>query len=86
MIGTNGSGKSTLLNAIAGQFLVDSGKIAIAGKDVTRQPEHVRAEAHWPGLPGPYKGTCPGLTIAENLRLAEQRGQAPGDAPGPGPC
>ncbi|HEY4262250.1 MAG TPA: ATP-binding cassette domain-containing protein, partial [Schlesneria sp.] len=27
VIGTNGSGKSTLLNAVAGSFIVDSGRI-----------------------------------------------------------
>jgi putative tryptophan/tyrosine transport system ATP-binding protein len=78
VIGTNGSGKSTLLNAIAGQFQVDSGTIRIAGRDVTRQPEHARARLIGRVFQDPYKGTCPGLTIAENLRLAAQRGQRRG--------
>ena len=78
VIGTNGSGKSTLLNAIAGQFLVDTGAIRIAGKDVTRQPEHERAKLIGRVFQDPYKGTCPGLTVAENLRLAVQRGQPRG--------
>ena len=43
IIGTNGSGKSTLLNAVAGTFLVDEGSIRLAGRDVTRWPEHARA-------------------------------------------
>jgi len=43
MIGTNGSGKSTLLNAVAGSFLIDSGSISLAGTDITRRPEHRRA-------------------------------------------
>jgi putative ABC transport system ATP-binding protein len=43
VIGTNGSGKSTLLNAVAGSFFVDGGAIDIAGRDVTRWPEHRRA-------------------------------------------
>jgi putative ABC transport system ATP-binding protein len=78
VIGTNGSGKSTLLNAIAGQFLVDSGTIRIADRDVTRQPEHVRARLIGRVFQDPYKGTCPGLAVAENLRLAAQRGQRRG--------
>jgi putative tryptophan/tyrosine transport system ATP-binding protein len=78
VIGTNGSGKSTLLNAIAGQFQVDSGTIRIAGRDVTRQPEYARAKLVGRVFQDPYKGTCPGLTIAENLRLAAQRGQRRG--------
>src|SRR6185436_18399598 len=44
VIGTNGSGKSTLLNAVAGTFLVDDGRISLAEQDVTRWPEHRRAQ------------------------------------------
>ena len=43
IIGTNGSGKSTLLNAVAGTFLVDTGRINLAGHDITRWSEHRRA-------------------------------------------
>ena len=39
IIGTNGSGKSTLLNAVAGSFIVDTGKITLAGHQITRWPE-----------------------------------------------
>ena len=35
VLGTNGSGKSTLLNAVAGTFIVDSGKIILAGHEIT---------------------------------------------------
>jgi putative ABC transport system ATP-binding protein len=45
IIGTNGSGKSTLLNAVAGTFLVDSGRITLANQNITRLPEHRRAPA-----------------------------------------
>ena len=74
-IGTNGSGKSTLLNAVAGRFLPDSGTIRIAGRDVTRQPEHKRARLIGRVFQNPFHGTCPSLTVAENLRLAAGRGQ-----------
>src|SRR5262245_40890327 len=43
IIGTNGSGKSTLLNAVAGTFPVDTGMIELAGRNITRWPEHRRA-------------------------------------------
>jgi putative ABC transport system ATP-binding protein len=36
-------GKSTLLNAVAGGFLLDAGKLILAGNDVTTWPEHRRA-------------------------------------------
>ena len=74
VIGTNGSGKSTVLNALAGGFLPDSGSITIDDKDVTRSPEHRRAALIGRVFQDPYKGSCPSMTVAENLRMAELRG------------
>ena len=74
VIGTNGSGKSTLLNAVAGSFLPDAGTIRIAGVDVTRQPEYKRAALIGRVFQDPFKGTCPSMSVAENLRMAELRG------------
>lgn len=74
IIGTNGSGKSTLLNAVAGSFLVDSGRIMLSGKDVTRWPEHRRAGMVGRVFQNPFSGTAPNLSIAENLALAARRG------------
>ncbi|HUQ48387.1 MAG TPA: ATP-binding cassette domain-containing protein [Gemmatimonadaceae bacterium] len=78
VIGTNGSGKSTLLNAIAGSFLPDAGTIRIAGIDVTRQPEFKRAALIGRVFQDPFKGTCPSMSVAENLRMAELRGDRRG--------
>jgi putative ABC transport system ATP-binding protein len=78
VIGTNGSGKSTLLNAIAGTFLPDEGSIRIAGVDVTRQPEFRRAALIGRVFQDPFKGTCPSMSVAENLRMAELRGESRG--------
>ena len=78
VIGTNGSGKSTLLNAVAGSFLPDAGKIQIARIDVTNKPEFKRAELIGRVFQDPFKGTCPSMTVAENLRMAELRGQRRG--------
>jgi putative ABC transport system ATP-binding protein len=74
VIGTNGSGKSTLLNAVAGTFLPDAGTIRIAGIDVSRQPEFKRAALIGRVFQDPFKGTCPSMSVAENLRMAELRG------------
>jgi len=74
VIGTNGSGKSTLLNAVAGSFYVDRGAIAIAGRDVTRWPEHRRAAMIGRVFQNPFSGTAPTMTVAENLALAARRG------------
>jgi len=78
VIGTNGSGKSTLLNAVAGTFFVDRGAIRIAGRDVTRWPEHRRAALIGRVFQNPFSGTAPQMTIAENLALATRRGLARG--------
>jgi putative ABC transport system ATP-binding protein len=74
VIGTNGSGKSTLLNAVAGSFFVDGGAIAIAGREVTRWPEHRRAAMIGRVFQNPFSGTAPTMTVAENLALAARRG------------
>jgi putative ABC transport system ATP-binding protein len=78
VIGTNGSGKSTLLNAVAGSFLPDAGTIRIGGVDVTRQPEFRRSALIGRVFQDPFKGTCPSMSVAENLRMAEIRGERRG--------
>lgn len=44
IIGANGAGKSTLFNAIAGDFITDTGKIVLDGEDITLTPTHKRAK------------------------------------------
>ncbi|MDX2194050.1 MAG: ATP-binding cassette domain-containing protein [Gemmatimonadales bacterium] len=80
ILGTNGSGKSTLLNAIAGAITPEQGTIRVGGRDVTAWPEHRRASLIGRVFQDPYRGTAPELTVAENLALAERRGQFPGFA------
>ena len=74
VIGGNGAGKSTMLNAIAGTWLVDSGKILLDGKDLTLMPEHKRAAYLGRVFQDPMKGTAPDMEIAENLAIAARRG------------
>src|SRR5262245_46697591 len=78
VIGTNGSGKSTLLNAVAGTFFVDAGRLRLDGRDITRWPEHRRARFIGRVFQDPFRGTAPGMTIAENLALAAKRGRLRG--------
>jgi putative tryptophan/tyrosine transport system ATP-binding protein len=78
VIGLNGSGKSTLLNAVAGTFLVDSGRITLGGRDVTRWPEHRRATLVGRVFQNPFSGTAPSMSIVENLCLAARRGLSRG--------
>ena len=63
VIGANGAGKSTLFNAIAGTFIVDSGKIELNGKDITLMPEHKRARKIGRLFQDPMKGSAPGMTV-----------------------
>ena len=78
VIGGNGAGKSTMLNAIAGTFLVDSGSILLDEKDITRLPEHKRAEFLGRVFQDPMMGTAPTMQIDENLALAARRGKRRG--------
>lgn len=78
VVGTNGSGKSSLLNAVAGTFFVDRGGIRLAGRDITRWPEHQRATLIGRVFQNPFSGTAPNMTIAENLALAARRGRSRG--------
>ncbi len=82
VIGSNGAGKSTLLNAIAGTFPVDSGRIVVAGEEITNWPEHRRARLIGRVFQNPLLGSCPSATIEQNLALAALRGQTRGLAKG----
>ena len=78
VVGSNGAGKSTLLNAIAGVILPDSGSVSIAGRDVTREPEHRRAALVGRVFQNPLDGTAAAMSVEENLALASRRGQPRG--------
>lgn len=74
IIGSNGAGKSTLFNAICGDFLTDSGSIAVNGQDVTFMPAFKRAKHIGRLFQDPMRGSAPGMTIEENLTLAAASG------------
>ncbi|ALA16516.1 MULTISPECIES: ABC transporter ATP-binding protein [Chelatococcus] len=78
VIGSNGAGKSTLLGAIAGDVSAASGRILVAGQDVTRQPAEARAQHVARVFQDPLAGSCGNLSIAENLALAAGRGSRRG--------
>ena len=70
LIGSNGAGKSTLFNAIAGEFIADTGTITLDGKDITFLPDFKRSKAIGRMFQDPLRGTAPHMTIEENLALA----------------
>ena len=75
VVGSNGSGKTSLLNIICGRILVDSGQILMNGKDITNQKEYKRMGSIGRVFQNPALGTCPSMTILENLSLAENKGR-----------
>ncbi len=78
IIGGNGAGKSTMLNMIAGVYPIDSGKIEIDGINISREPEHKRAQYIGRVFQDPMRGTAAGMQIQENLALALRRGRRRG--------
>ena len=73
LIGSNGSGKTTLLNLICGSLKADGGRILFQGKDITNLSEYKRARSIGRVFQDPKAGTCPNLTILENLSLAANK-------------
>jgi putative ABC transport system ATP-binding protein len=77
VIGANGAGKSTLFNVIAGTVDVDDGMLMLYGRNITDMTEYLRSKYIGRVFQNPSLGTCPGLTIRENLSLAAMRGKIP---------
>ena len=75
VVGSNGSGKTTMLNLICGTLAPQSGRVMLEGNDITRMPEYKRARRIGRVFQDPAKGTCPELTILENLALADNKGK-----------
>lgn len=75
IVGSNGSGKTSMLNIICGSIPIDSGKILIEDKDITKTPEFRRAEYIGRVFQNPALGTCPDMTILENMAIADTKGR-----------
>lgn len=78
VVGSNGSGKTSLLNIICGSIPVESGSILLDGKDITREKEYKRNERIGRVYQNPAMGTCPSMTILENMSLADNKGNSYG--------
>ncbi len=68
ILGPNGAGKTSLLRALAGAVPLRSGRVFLAGRDVSRMPAHRRSR-HGMALVPEGRGRLPGLTVSENLDL-----------------
>ncbi len=75
VVGSNGSGKTSLLNIICGSIPVDSGNIVINGTDISKMPEYKRQRVIGRVYQNPSMGTCPNMTILENMSLADTKGK-----------
>lgn len=73
VVGSNGSGKTTILNIISGNIPIDSGSVILGGKDITRQKNYKRAEKIARVFQNPAMGTCPSMTIFENMSIADNK-------------
>ncbi|MFP5322676.1 MAG: MFS transporter [Acidimicrobiia bacterium] len=69
LLGTNGAGKSTLLKAISGLVEPSGGATVFDGRDMTHATPQEIAARGVIQVPG-GKGVFPGLTVAENLKIA----------------
>jgi ABC transporter. len=76
VVGSNGSGKTSMLNIICGSIPVDQGRIEINGQDITHMAEYKRMLKIGRVYQNPALGTCPNMTILENMSLADNKGKA----------
>ena len=75
IVGSNGSGKTSLLNIICGSIGLEAGEIIINGQNVTHEKEYSRYRRIGRVYQNPALGTSPGLTMLENLSLADNKGK-----------
>lgn len=74
VVGSNGSGKTSMLNIICGSIDTDEGQILVNGEDITRKKDFLRQRKIGRVYQDPAKGTCPSMTILENMSIADNKG------------
>ena len=75
VVGSNGSGKTSLLNIICGSIPIDSGDIVVNGTSIVDKKDYIRHRRIGRVYQDPAKGTCPSMTILENLSIADNKGK-----------
>jgi ABC-2 type transport system ATP-binding protein len=71
LLGPNGAGKTTIVRILSTLIAADAGEIRVAGHDVVRDPDGVRAAI---GVTGQFSAVDELLTGEENLRLMADLG------------
>lgn len=75
VVGSNGSGKTSMLNLICGSIDADAGQILVNSEDITRKKDYLRQRKIGRVYQDPAKGTCPSMTILENMSIADNKGK-----------
>ncbi len=78
VVGSNGSGKTSLLNIICGSIDIEEGAVLVGGENITRQKDYIRHRRIGRVFQDPSKGTCPSMTILENMSIADNKGNGYG--------
>ena len=76
VVGSNGSGKTTMLNLICGSIPLDRGNIVVQGQNINKLKEYQRSRFIGRVFQDPAKGTCPSMTILQNMSMADNKGKA----------
>ena len=76
IVGSNGSGKTSLLNIICGSVPSEGGDVLVGGKSSSRLKDYQRYATMGRVYQNPAAGTCPNLTMLENLSLADNKGKS----------
>lgn len=75
IVGSNGSGKTSLLNILCGSIPLDGGDVLVGGKSIRKQKDFQRYATIGRVYQNPSLGTCPNLTMLENMSLADNKGK-----------
>ncbi len=75
VVGSNGSGKTSILNIICGTIPIDEGDCVINGQSIRKQKDFYRYRKIGRVYQNPAMGTCPHMTILENMSLADNKGK-----------
>jgi len=78
IVGSNGSGKTSLLNIICGSIPIEGGEVLIGNERIDRMKEYKRYRRIGRVYQNPALGTCPNLTLLENMALADNKGKSYG--------
>ena len=75
IVGSNGSGKTSLLNIICGSIPIESGDVLVGGTSIAKMKDFRRYATMGRVYQNPSAGTCPNMTMLENLSLADNKGK-----------